>query len=855
MLPAKTLSARTIARFFALIAVNLALWRVEASDVPAASWATLIAGGLNGIYNPKILPNPTGGFYLYSSGDRPLIKFNNDGSIAWEVKFDRGVNDVREVSQLDILDNGDLIGIVGASSNARVFGQQFVNDGRWLVQLHSADASPVFVKDLGNCWITAVKARPGGGYFVAGENWDIARIGADTLPIATNQVFVAQFTTAFDWATTGELTTLLDGIQAIRTSGAGAYLRIWLAGDASRAWTFASTPLAEGAYAAILGPSGEMLNARVVAPGATTAAFELRPSGGAHFAANYNSSSNMVYRLDQTGAQVWNAAIGGQVGGLTATDETYVAGTVGENTFAIAYDSLGHVKWQRNNTTRSTHTATGAAVLADGRLAISGVTPPSGIWIDDFFLHDFSLIQQTYYCGYVATFPVSAIAAPVFREQPRDQTFAIRGETVTLHTDVYSPNGVALEWYKDGNVIDGQTSPDLVLANVQAASNGKYFVEAQNGGGLTRSKEVQVAVNDVSVSTIDGTDAADVFDSPRSPIVLPDGSILVADPPQNVIKRVSSSGIATFAGNGQAGSNDGAALDAMFSAPSGLAFEFRYADPIVYVADRGNNSLRRIHISADTNDALTVDRIDYDQFVAPSNVATLDGMEAVVLAAQTSIGLWKYNEGAVDSLAGSVDPGAIGGILFDERGNLCIADSTLNEIRRRDLENQALPIASNLSGPAGMTIDVSGNLYVTERGGNTIRKISPSGTKTILAGSGFSGLQNGSANQAKFNAPDGICFRNGSLIVADTGNHCVREIRFTPASASASGDAQIQVVFGNSLSVSVSASVGGTFVIESTGVIAPGAQWQTEGTVAAGTGPALNISKPTSTRFYRARKP
>jgi hypothetical protein len=207
MLPAKTLSARTIARFFALIAVNLALWRVEASDVPAASWATLIAGGLNGIYNPKILPNPTGGFYLYSSGDRPLIKFNNDGSIAWEVKFDRGVNDVREVSQLDILDNGDLIGIVGASSNARVFGQQFVNDGRWLVQLHSADASPVFVKDLGNCWITAVKARPGGGYFVAGENWDIARIGADTLPIATNQVFVAQFTTAFDWATTGELTT------------------------------------------------------------------------------------------------------------------------------------------------------------------------------------------------------------------------------------------------------------------------------------------------------------------------------------------------------------------------------------------------------------------------------------------------------------------------------------------------------------------------------------------------------------------------------------------------------------------------------------------------------------------------
>ena len=50
--------------------------------------------------------------------------------------------------------------IVAAGPNASVFGEHFTAEGRWLVRLRSADASPVFVKALENCWLTAVRARP-----------------------------------------------------------------------------------------------------------------------------------------------------------------------------------------------------------------------------------------------------------------------------------------------------------------------------------------------------------------------------------------------------------------------------------------------------------------------------------------------------------------------------------------------------------------------------------------------------------------------------------------------------------------------------------------------------------------------
>ena len=595
------------------------------------------------------------------------------------------------------------------------------------------------------------------------------------------------------------------------------------------------------------------MNARVEAPNATFAAFEIRPGGGAHLAAKSVSGTNDLWRLDANGAAVWHASLPGQIAAITASDDPYIIGSMGDIAFTMSFDSLGGRNWARSEVTRSVYTGNGATVLADGRLAVCGATAPSGIFIDAFFLRDLSQINNTFYCGYVATLEIAATARPVFRLQPRDQKFAVRGENVTLHAEVFSPSAVTLRWYKDGKLIPGQTSTDLNLFNAQATDGGSYFLEAQNAGGISRSTTVNVTINSLTVSTVSGTDAPGTFDAPRSPIVLPDGSILAVDPAKNLIKRVTPTAVTTFAGSGAPGLANGLPLDAMFSSPSGLALEFRFNGPIVYVADRGNNLIRRIHLSTETSDALAIDSIDSD-FAAPATVATLDGVRFIVTGTSASAGLWKYDEEIVTPLQGSVGSGAIGGMALDERANLYLTDVSMNEIRRTSPANQVDTIATGLNAPTGIALDDGGNLYVTERGSHIIRKISATGVKTIVAGLGVSGFQNGSSSQASFNAPDGICFRNGSLIVADSGNHCLREITFTPLNGNDPGDANLLVEVGSALTLSISAPTGASFEIQSSAQLGPGAQWQSEGSVTAGAGQSLTLTKPAATRFYRARQ-
>jgi hypothetical protein len=827
---------------------------VRAAEAPAASWANFLTGTVEGFAESKVLANPAGGFYLYSSGDRPLIKFNADGSVAWEVRREPGINDVREVAQLDILDNGDLIAIVGAGANATIFGEHFTTDGRWLVHLRNADASPVFVKALENCWLTAVKARPGGGYYIGGVNWAAARVGADPLPIAADRIFVAQFSAALDWIADGESTGLTYGIAAIRVSGSGASTHIWAAGKAARAWAFAGRNIpAAGVFLLQLGASGNLIDAKSIAPAAEFSALELRPSGGAHLAVKPAGPASDVLKLDANGATVWHASINGTIAALTSTDDTYVVGVADNMAFTAALDSSGAIKWRRQDGGRLPASGNGVALLSDGRLAISGIAMPSGLFIDDFFLRDFGQIEVTGYAAFVATLAATPNLPPAFRVQPHAQKFAIRGENVTLHTETYSPSGAALEWYKDASLIPNQTAADLILPNIQAIDRGKYFVEARNATGLTRSREVEVVVNSITVTTVAGTDAPGIFESPRSPIILPDGSILAADSTKNVIKRVTAEAIATFAGAGGAGLLDGLPAEALFSSPSGLALQARYDGPLVYVADRGNNALRRIRFAPLTGEALSVAKTD-PVFQGINAVSIVDGLPWVIAASATSTNIWNIHEITVSNLLGAATTGAIGGIAMDDRPNLYVADMVLNEVRRVLPGGEITSVASGLHEPSGIVLDDVANIYVSERASHTIRKISPTGAVTTIAGLAFSGYQNGNRAEALFNAPQGICFRNTSLIVADTGNHCLREIRFDPLNATDPAQARLIVVPGASLLISVSGPAATRFTIESTAQIGPGAQWKSEGDISAGAIDQLAVPKPAATRFFRARQ-
>ena len=85
--------------------------------------------------------------------------------------------------------------------------------------------------------------------------------------------------------------------------------------------------------------------------------------------------------------------------------------------------------------------------------------------------------------------------------------------------------------------------------------------------------------------------------------------------------------------------------------------------------------------------------------------------------------------------------------------------------------------AASFNQPAALCVDLAGNVYVADAGNNKIRKITPQGVVSTLAGNGTAGLEDGKFTASEFNQPAGIAIdKNGNLFVGDTGNNVIRKI-------------------------------------------------------------------------------
>ncbi len=160
--------------------------------------------------------------------------------------------------------------------------------------------------------------------------------------------------------------------------------------------------------------------------------------------------------------------------------------------------------------------------------------------------------------------------------------------------------------------------------------------------------------------------------------------------------------------------------------------------------------------------------------------------------------------GAVTTLAGQLTPGhadGLGsnasfsgpeGIAIDSSGNLYIGDNGNNLIRRITPASAVTTLAGQLTaghadnligtsasfnGPAGVAVDGVGNIYVADSNNNLIRKVSPNGAVTTFAGQLTSGHANQQGTSSSFSSPNGIAIDAwGTLYVADSYNHLIRKI-------------------------------------------------------------------------------
>lgn len=131
------------------------------------------------------------------------------------------------------------------------------------------------------------------------------------------------------------------------------------------------------------------------------------------------------------------------------------------------------------------------------------------------------------------------------------------------------------------------------------------------------------------------------------------------------------------------------------------------------------------------------------------------------------------------------------GVAVDSSGNVYAADLGNQAIRKITSSGVVSTLAgtgaqgfangpgtsASFSNPTGAAVDSAGNVYIADTGNHAIRKITSTGVVSTLAGTGISGFVNDSGTAASFNNPNGVAVDGmGTVYVADTGNHVIRKI-------------------------------------------------------------------------------
>jgi len=244
----------------------------------------------------------------------------------------------------------------------------------------------------------------------------------------------------------------------------------------------------------------------------------------------------------------------------------------------------------------------------------------------------------------------------------------------------------------------------------------------------------------------DGYGSAANFNSPGGLAVDASGRLYVADSYNNRIREithitVSGGDVTTLAGAGTAGFQDGGAASALFNRPAAVAIDETGA---IYVADFLNNRIRVIAggiVSTMAGNGSTL------QFYYPSGVAT-NNHNLVYVADLNNYRIQGIINFSLFTFAGSPIAGYV----------------------------DATGAAARFNQPAGVALAPDGTLYVGDAGNHAIRKITPAGVVTTLAG-GSVGSADGTGTAAKFESPGALALdTQGNIYVADGGNFYVRKI-------------------------------------------------------------------------------
>jgi sugar lactone lactonase YvrE len=269
---------------------------------------------------------------------------------------------------------------------------------------------------------------------------------------------------------------------------------------------------------------------------------------------------------------------------------------------------------------------------------------------------------------------------------------------------------------------------------------------------LTSSGDASTLIAENAALTLDGGALNGTLGWGLALTVANTGDIYYADEASHRIRKITPGGALTTIAGSISGYMDGTRTQARFSSPQGVAVD---ASGTVYVTDTNNDRIRRI---------------------------SADGV-VTTLAGSTS--------GYQDGLGTAARFASPKGAALGPDGNLYVLDN--QRIRKITPSGDVTTLAGSTPGfrngvgaaaqfsnPYDLAIDASGTIYVADLNNKAIRKVSPAGEVSTLAGGSSSGYVDGPGSTARFEWPRGIAVdASGTVYVADQYNHRIRKV--TPA--------------------------------------------------------------------------
>ncbi len=306
-------------------------------------------------------------------------------------------------------------------------------------------------------------------------------------------------------------------------------------------------------------------------------------------------------------------------------------------------------------------------------------------------------------------------------------------------------------------VISASPTQLVALVPPQAGDGGITVRRANNtvmGAAFDYLETYTVSTFAGSITgTADGTGTGAQFADPWDIAQDAAGNFYITDYDSHRIRKITPDGVVTTFAGSTAGHADGTGANAQFNGPTAITID---AAGNLYVSEYDGNYIRKITPAGEVTT------------VAGSGVQGFaDGAAAVAMFNKPS------------------------GLAVDAAGNIYVGDKHNQRIRKITPDGEVSTFAGNgvegytdgtgtsaqVNNPAGLTIDADGNLFLADTDNQRVRKITPAGEVSTIAGNGIAGFADGAAADAQFNLTwDVSVASDGVLYVADYQNHRVRMI-------------------------------------------------------------------------------